>query len=624
MKKTLIIVVLMLTVVAIIPVYGLSAASSRAIEAFRRYEPDFANSLRRLHELDRRIENRSFSPGSKKYNDIVFEAGLIEQRIQNRYDLLEDMLNIVVADYPADQSRLYENFSRIDDYYRQIRDFYHYEFAERQVEKEDKKSEPRKIEVGGFLRMDFRNRNEIYRTQEKTAPFTTQETAVPNNLRQARLVLNYQISDDQQMAVENRYLRRERNEPIHENYFTATYLGRLGDSRAWTLRNQLHHAWYPVNYVKNYRNNLTELMFVNTWPGRERFSTVGLQNRVYPGYSRSDFRQFNLRNQESWFKRWGNVFVEKRTNLRRYRNVDGLDYDNHNVYAEYNRSYSGNTSELTLANTFDKRRYDVEAVNLFRTNYYDNYFRAAYNISLHDALAYNLQGHYQKRTYGSDRPRGYAELDLSALATFNLPRRTRAQASYRYLYNDENTRTRAHKNHIVSANWNRRVNRNFSIRIEDTYQMRDTVIGEIMDFNQNHLSAQLSWRFENSLNLSWITEHVNRRYTQLFYRDFRYLQTGLRLSGAKRGSYDWRIDQSWRKFEFRNGNNLSTAWDGETQPHTRVNYNYNLSDDVRLALRASWQKTYYRSFDSMSQELLWDFTRPMNITEFFGSVEYLF
>ncbi len=145
-----------------------------------------------------------------------------------------------------------------------------------------------------------------------------------------------------------------------------------------------------------------------------------------------------------------------------------------------------------------------------------------------------------------------------------------------------------------------------------------------MDFRENFLNAKLSWRLKSKIDLTWNSEYLTRFYDTTFYRDFRYLLTGLNFSYAKPGSYDWKVDQSWRKFAFRNGNNVNTGWEDEAQPITQLQYNYIINADLKLRLRASWEKTYYRSFDSLSQELLWDFARPMTVTEFFGGLEYTF
>jgi hypothetical protein len=126
------------------------------------------------------------------------------------------------------------------------------------------------------------------------------------------------------------------------------------------------------------------------------------------------------------------------------------------------------------------------------------------------------------------------------------------------------------------------------------------------------------------MSLSWNNAYLARIYDQLIYRDYKYLQSGLELSYSSGRKYDWQIEQSWKKFSFRNGNNVSTGWESEVQPLTEVRYNVALNQELKLRLRASWEKTYYRSFDTRSQELLWDFTRPMTITEFYGGLEYVF
>jgi hypothetical protein len=150
------------------------------------------------------------------------------------------------------------------------------------------------------------------------------------------------------------------------------------------------------------------------------------------------------------------------------------------------------------------------------------------------------------------------------------------------------------------------------------------VQGAVMDFKENHFNTKLDWRLNKGLRLAWNNEYLTRIYDQLVYRDYKYLLSGVQLAYAAGRKYDWKFEQSWRKFSFRNGNNLSTGWESEAQPLTELRYNVALNDILKLRLRASWEKTYYRSFDTRAQELLWDFARPMTITEFYGGLEYEF
>jgi hypothetical protein len=172
--------------------------------------------------------------------------------------------------------------------------------------------------------------------------------------------------------------------------------------------------------------------------------------------------------------------------------------------------------------------------------------------------------------------------------------------------------------------WRKKINDSFRIRVDDTLHIRKSVQGETMDFKENLLNAKLTWKLNSGINLSWNNEYLTRIYDQLIYEDYKYLLSGVQFSYAKAKKYDWRVEQSWRKFSFRNANNVSTGWESEAQPFTELRYNLTLSDDLKLRLRASWEKTYYRSFDNRSQELLWEFESPMTITEFYGGLEYEF
>jgi hypothetical protein len=655
MKKSAFVIIFLMVALVASQALAISVASSRALDAFRRYEPDFKNSLRRLEELDRKVENQNISLDSEKYWQINQEADDVMDYVQRRYDLMEDLFSTRSADYPADRAELFEGFARIDDLYRSARNFHLENFVNRTAVGSSSQSQsqsqlqpanttvmppvydrpvtPRvektggskdKFEVSGLLKLDFRNRNEIYRTQSNATPFATVESALPNNLGQAKLSLRYVFNENRQLYIEDRFLRRKRNEPVHENDLTLSYLIKINRDRAWTIKNTLHHSWYPDNGVKDYRDNLTEVFYNERWQKRERLANAGYQSRVYPRYSRSDYHQFNLSDQETWFMNGGNIFAELKGNGRKYRNVNNLDYDNFNLYTEYNRIYKGNKADLSVSNTYDRRMYDREAINLYRASYYDNYFRVNYDLPVHDKLSYLLEGQYQKRNYLADDPRGYAQLNLFSAARMTFDKKSRGQIDYRYIFNDENTTFRAHKNHKFHGRWQKKVNDKFRIRIDDTFHVRKSVQGAVMDFKENHFNTKLDWRLNKGLRLAWNNEYLTRIYDQLVYRDYKYLLSGVQLAYAAGRKYDWKFEQSWRKFSFRNGNNLSTGWESEAQPLTELRYNVALNDILKLRLRASWEKTYYRSFDTRAQELLWDFARPMTITEFYGGLEYEF
>ncbi len=656
-KKRVSIISFLMVILLAGQAFAISVSSQNALNAFRRYEPDFSNSFNRLKELDRRIINQNIEPTESKYQDIMDEAEDKMDYVQKRYDLMEDLFINVSSDYPNDRAELFDGFSRIDDTYKEVRNFYLDSFVNRGQKKsgssdqnkesakkessdlsdyvapssekapvttKKQKNEYKKVEISGVLKLDFQNRNEVYRTQTKTTPFKTVESALPNNLGQAKLSLNYKFNENRQLFIEDRFLKRERNEPVHENYLTASYLLKLKNSKAWTFKNTLHHAWYPDNVIKDYRDNLFEVFFNHKWQKRERLVNAGYQTRAYPNYKRSEFHQLNLSDQETWFLKGGNIFAEITGNQRTYRNINDLDYNNVNLYTEYNMNYVGNKADLSVSNTFDRRTYEKEAINLYRTSYYDNYFRVNYDLPVHEKLSYVFEGQYQKRNYQADGPRGYAQMDLMTMAKFRFDKSSRGNFDYRYIYNDENTKARAHKNHKLHGVWQKKINPNFKIRIDDTYHRRDSVVGAVMDFRENLFSAKLSWKLRNKMDLTWQSDLLERIYEQLFYRDYKFLKSGLALSYVKSGKYDWKVNQSWRKFSFRNGNNLNTGWEAETQPQTEVRFNVSLKENLKLKLLASWEKSYYRSFDSLSQELLWDFTRPMTITEFYGGLEYDF
>lgn len=656
MKKSAILF-LLFVLAAALPAFAVANATLRALEAFRRYEPDFANSLRRLEELDRRLSSRDLQPGSSDYERITEDAGEIMDFIQRRYDILEDLYKSVSGDYPEDRPQLMNGFARVEDLYIANRDFHNEKFVERVYEpaKERQKepaktvepvdtsateyesdlpqipegksdassvstgeyaeSQERRVRLHGNLKFDWRNRNEEY---------TSLDTAVPNNLGQVRLGLQYEIDQQRMLALDEKYLRRRRNEPVRENQLSLAYIYKHSHTHTYTLKDTLTHVWYPDNTAKDYRNNLAEAFWLYRKGKWERLTNLGFETRDYPNYSRSDYRQLNYGGQTTYFVPNGIIFFESKYNWRSYPDSPMLDYTNANYYGEFNRAYLGNKSEISISNTYDKRTHGNEAVNLFRASYWDNYFRFKYELPVSRTFTWIFEDDWQKRNYASDFPRGYAELKLKTTARINIDDKTRGRFAHTYIFNDENTKARAHYNHIFNAFWEKKFSDSFRLRLEDTFHRRHSLIGDVMDFKENDIRAMATWRLPSKILLSAKLNYLSRVYNALVYPDFKYWLGGLEASYSKPKCYDWQLEQSFRRFSFRNGNNLLTDWVSRSQPISSVKINFVLTDDLKLRLSALREKTYYRTFDTLSQELLWDFTRPMIVTEFYGGLEYSF
>ncbi len=651
--------------------FALANASARALDAFRRYEPDFLTSLRKLEEIQRKIDNQGWKPGTKEWQALKDDADDLFDYVQKRYDLMDDLFKSVSGDNPADKAQLFDGFSRLDDLYRHFRDFYLNRFrdggpapapkpavpATTSAEPAGKSATPvatptpkvaepagtpaqtpakpvaaptagvpavtpsahgeegQKVRLTGTLKVDLRNKNEQY---------TAQDTALPNNSYQGRLSLMYQMDDKNKLSLEDKYLQRRRNELVKENVLTLGWVHSRSPKTIFSFKDRLHHVWYPQNARKAYRDNLAEL-FLDRKEGRyERLYSVGFQTRTYPDYSRSDFSQKNLMTQTTYFIQNGTLFGESTYNWRDYKNSPQLDYKNDNTYVEFNRSYEGNKSEISVSDTYDHRIYGNEAVNLFRASYWDNYFRFRYDLPVSKTWRWTFEDEHQRRNYYSDNPRGYAQLKIKTTGHITIDKQTRGRIGHQYIYNDEKTKARSHKNHIWSGMWEKKFSNQFKLKIEDTFHRRYTLIGDVMDFGENVLSARATWRLPSKIETGIRGEYLLRRYTALFYRDYRYLLGGVFTSYAKPKKYDWSFVQDYRNFSNRNGNNTATDWRSQSQPLTEGKFNYFLRHDLKIRLSASREKTYYKSFDTTSQELLWDFTRPITVTEFYGGLEYDF
>lgn len=658
----------------IVPAYALAPGTMKALEAFKRYEPDFSNYLRKIQEVGRKLDTEKVSLTSERGLQLKGDAAEYFEFIQRRYDLMSDLYKSVMSGSPDDRAALMEGFSRIDDLYREVREYYTARFEEgreptkpaSQLKSEksavpagkapeviptvqppvegtttapatapvpektvgEKKDDARKTETSGTaekaekahltgsLNLEAREKKEKY-----TNPPTS---TLPNNLQQTKLSLRYDFDEKNKGLLEDKYLHRKRNELVVENYLTLSLLHTHSPNSAVSFKDSLHHVFYPDNTIKNYRDNLAELMWnkkENKW---ERFYNVGYETRKYPNYTQSDFHQFNYKGETTYFIPNGTLFGSSVYNVRGYGNSSNLDYTNTTLDFQYNQSFSGNKSEVSVADTYDLRRYGNEAVNLFRTNYWDNYFTFSYNIPVSKTFTWLFEDEYQQRTYPSDDPRGYAQVKLKTTGKITIDKNSRARVGYTYINNDENTKAKAHKNHIFNGQYEKKYSEKFKIKAENTYHNRITLIGNIMDFNENDATFQAIWKLPSKIELNWKSEFLTRAYATLYYSDYQYWMSGLHASYVKPKKYDWQLSQDFRGFSYKNGNNTATGWISQAQPVSEFKYHLILRDDLKLKLTACREKTYYKTFDSIAQELLWDFTRPMTVTEFTGGLEYDF
>ena len=636
------------------PAFALSPQSQNALKAFRRYEPEFNNSLRSLQELKRKQENITDDENLSKTSEMWLKAENIMSKVEDRYDLMEDLYNNTRSKNPADQIELQEGFNRLEDSYKKVRDYYTENYTYNANEKEPSKEEKEekneeyedypyqvnpilaedsyanvlvasdqekkeKVKVIGNLKLEFRDS-----TEKHTNP--NMGDKVPNDLTSGRLKLTYELDKNRQLYIEEKYLARERNEKVKENHFTLSFMKKNDDNSALTFRDKLQHVWYPDDSDKNYHTNLLEALYVKNRRNNELELSLGFKTKSFPHNSRADYNEYIFNGQETWIKKDSNIIAELTTEFVRYKNVGNLDYKNINLYTELNKDFSGNKANLMVSNTYDRRLYEEESLVSFRTSYYDDLFQLNYNLPVNDKTTYNFEGTYSKRNYGSDEPRGYAEIDIHNGVTVQTDDRTLVTGDYTYIYNDENTRDSAHKNNIFHVGWQRNVNNDYTIKINDTYHVRNSVQNEILDFNQNQLTIDLSWTLKNNYKLSWITEHFNRRYDNISINlaDYRYLESGFVYSYYKRKCYDWSIEQKWRKMEFRNWGGVASDWTSHTQPVTNIKYNKWLRNNLKLAIRGTIEKTYYSEFHNDSQELEFNFGDPIYNKEIYASLEYMF
>ncbi|MBF0500298.1 MAG: hypothetical protein HQM09_09200 [Candidatus Riflebacteria bacterium] len=661
------------------PVLALDEGSAKALEAFKRYEPDFTTSLRRLKDADRKMKTEKLDPGSGKGAELKLDAEETLDYVQKRYDMLDDLQKGVAGDHPADRSEIYQGFQRIDDLYRECRNFYQETFENKEVapapktqktptspamvasktaplSKSVKKEvggqtkvpagsvpvqkpaaissqtsfvsgipelgapEPgkEKLRLTGNMRFDIRNRNEMYDATPGVAGYS-----LPNNYNQLKLVLQYEMDAKNKLTLEDKYAERRRNELMKENAMVFSYLHIRSKKNSFSFKDTLHHVYYPDANQKDYRDNLAEVFWNNKDGKWDRLMNLGLQTRSYQNYSLSDFRQYNLDGQATYFIRDGTLFTEATYNARNYKNSPSLDYTGGIYDFEYNRSYSGNKSEIAVGETWEGRKQGNENRDFYRSNYWDNFFRFRYDLPVSKTFTWLFEDEHQQRRYPGDDLRGYAQLKLKTTAKITIDKNTRGRLSHSYIFNDENTVSKAHTNHIFNGMWERKISNTFKIKIEDTFQRRYGLQETRLSFGENVFTVLPTWKLPNKIELAWKNEYLFRDYFALAapYADYKYFQTGIQANYARPKKYDWQVEATSRSFSYQPA---GAGWTTKSQPLFLAKGNIYIRDGLKLNLSASTEKTFYRYFDTIAQELLWNFNQPYTITEFLGGIEYEF
>lgn len=472
-----------------------------------------------------------------------------------------------------------------------------------------------RVRLTGTLQLDLVNRNEVYPDQDR---------ALPNNFSQSKLALHYALDEKNQLLLEEQAIRRRRNELVRENFLTFQLTHLHSAATVFTLRDVLSSSRYPENPIKDFRNNLVEAQLSRKERRWERSYTAAFEKRSYPRFGRSDFTQGRFTHESTRFIPDGTLFGSVALTNRSHGASPYLDYRESDLTLSFNRSYPGNRSELSVGETFNTQHFRNEEINLFRTTYWDNLFSFRYELPVSKAYSLIFEDEWQKRKYPSDELRGYGRTSLKTTVSYAPTRKTRGRISHQFIHNDEESRVQAHKNHLFSGSWERRFSDRWKLRLEDKYHQRFSVVDDLMDFRENTIAGNLTWMTPSSIELCWKSDFLNRTYTNLHYPDFTIARTGVVATFVKPGKYDWQLEQFYRSFSHRNGRNIPTDWITADQPIFQVRLNFILEENLRLRLQARREKTFYRTFDPVSLDMLWDFTRPVNLSEFSGSLEYTF
>jgi hypothetical protein len=656
-----------------IPAIALAPGSAKALDAFRRYEPDFMQTFKKLEEIGRKIRNQKIDLASEEGETLSTDAEELFEHIQKRYDLLDDLFKSVSESNPGDRASLLDGFSRIDDMYRKARDYYYQTFvnvkpsasapsrptpadpdsaagivapatvpeASAHTEFETTGAttvtalpdlttadssttaattatqQDRALKFSGKFTVGLQNKNEQY-------PATRNPSRLPNNNNQFKLSLHYKSDARNSFLLEDKYTHRKRNELVQENQTIFGWLHNHSPSTAFAAKDTYQTVRYPTNQQRDYNDNLAELSWSRKYGKYDFFYNVGFENRKYPHYSRSDFTQLNYKSQSTYFIPNGALFSESTWNTRKYQNARNLDYVNYTYDIQYNRGFDGNKSEISVSDIYDRRNYGNEAPSLFRSNYWDNYFTFRYDLPVSKTFTWSFEDEYQKRAYPSDDPRGYSQLKLKTTAKITIDKTSRARVSHQYIYNNENTRAKAHKNNVFTASWDKKYSPRFKVKVEDQFHRRATVVGDIMDFKENKIAAKAVWSLPSKIELTWKNEYLNRNYSALYYSNFKYFTSGITAFYSKADAYDWQITQDFRSFNFGTSTSVPVPSRTDSQDYSEVKLGIVLRKNLKLKFTASKEKTFYKSFDTVAQELLWNFALPIKVTEFTGGLEYEF
>lgn len=656
--------------------FALPLSLSKNIEAFRKYEPDFVNSIHQIEDIIRKIQSKKGDLDKNIFFQYKEKLFLLNNFVQKRYNLLDDLYKTSLSDYPNYKEEIIISFSKIEELYQKFSAVYNKAinvlqlsskniFAPQELQASESinlesienasitqngghinknvhnttalsnlvetidntytnkihsvnlssDANDKKLKISGSFKIGLTNRNEKYSSQDLT---------LPNNYNIYNLTLSKQLSSKNNLAIDEKFIHRKRNEIVNENHFNLAFMHEYSKNTNLIIRNKLTNLWYPQNSSKSYRNNLAEISIDKKLKKYEEFYTFGYETQIYPNFTRSDFTQKNFNYQYTFFIPNGTFYAESSSNYRKYKHSSDLDYKDFNFLVEFNRHYDGNNCDISITDNYTQRLYENESLALFRTSYCENYYRFYYYIPVNKTWQWTFEHEYLIRDYFIDEPRGYKQLKFKTTGNIEIDNKSRAKIKHEYIFNDENTRSKSHKNHIWFASYEKKLNDKVSIKLEDNYHLRYSLDSGIMNFKENTVNLQNSYKISKFIDVVLKFEYLLRLYLEHYYRDFKILTTVLQFNLSNNSNIIATLDIGKRKFEHRNGNYIATDWNNEDQPMAVCNISYKLSKDKRLKFKYSYEKTFYKSFDTESQELLWDFTKPMVITEFYGGVEYYF
>ncbi|NLM16137.1 MAG: hypothetical protein GX221_00250 [Candidatus Riflebacteria bacterium] len=468
------------------------------------------------------------------------------------------------------------------------------------------------LKIKGSLMLKYSEIKETITEQNTVVPVVTAKSTLYDKLSQAKLFAVYNFNSGS-FTLQEDYQARQRNEKIHEHFLTLAYNKKMTSNVTLVLRDKLRLADYPDETYKNFKDNTAEIVLDNQ-RGNNNFSySAGLVNRRYKDISYSDFDQILMNFQQSSYNEGKTFYLDYAGELTSYKSFSDLDYDSHSLYAEYSSDFTGNNSTLQFSDSFMYFNYISPDLIFYRDDYIDNTARVSYSLPINSKADYTIETIHNKRKYDKDHLRGYQELDFFNQVIYEFSPKERVTLSFRYIDNDENIKKMSHENYVYTGSYRRRLSEQVIFNFDKIYRKRDgnnSIVGKTMDFDENQYNTAITVKARQHWMFSLKNVYLERLYDLPWYPDYRYNHFSAEARYMPPGNEMFTIAVGNRHFSFRNYNQARKPWETRHQPVGEMIYTKRLKKDLDFNLTLSYEKTWQQTYDIVTQELLYDFSKP--------------